>query len=731
MKLKITFFAALTSCIVSFSCAQNVGIGTNSPGAKLDISSSNSGVLIPRVSLTSTTVASPVTSPAVSTMVYNIATAGSGATAVSPGFYYWNGAAWIRVIDNASLTGATSVSNTSSGNNLSTTVNSVTGSTVPIINSHLLSLSANTLTSTINGVAATSNAVSGVSNTSSANTLSTTVNGVTGGSVNIINTNTSAWTQATGLTNTVNGQVATIAPASGTVANVMGYNSAGAPVYQAITGTAHGVLNTISGNTISTTVDGTTGSAVTVPNIYTADGSLTGNRTVTMAGNNLTFSSTTGNLIFNPSSTGFMGIATASPAAKLHIAGGGAQDLIVGNTGSSQQILIGNGSGYSSVQAILQGSAYNTLALNAIGGSVGIGTTSPSALLELKKGTQVQANLVLSGQEYYQSGNAATGIALMAGVNRTTNKQLWITDQDYIASPNATNAVLRICTSTASIGYIDAMATNGITPLNLEFQGNGGNVGIGTATPTFKLDVQGATATARIGNAQIGAWPATTSYAYFGNDALSQSAGGNYALLQATDGTTYVNRSSGKSLNFREGNADQMNIISGGNVGIGTTTPAVSLDVNGTVNNKNPGCVIQATGWTTGASGTSYSTSTYFQASTYTSSGTWNGEMRLINQGGAFNTSTGIFTAPQPGFYMVSLRITGVSETNRLLITASLNGASPNEIYDIGPYNPNCTGCEDLSFTTLIYMNANDTHRILRHVASQTMGTILISYVKL
>lgn len=75
--------------------AQNVGIGTATPNAsaRLDISSTNSGVLIPRVSLTSTAVAAPVTAPATSLLVYNTNTAGD----VTPGFYYWNGTAWVRL----------------------------------------------------------------------------------------------------------------------------------------------------------------------------------------------------------------------------------------------------------------------------------------------------------------------------------------------------------------------------------------------------------------------------------------------------------------------------------------------------------------------------------------------------------------------------------------------------------------------------------------------------------
>ncbi|MBP7174287.1 MAG: hypothetical protein KBA33_09525 [Cloacibacterium sp.] len=74
--------------------AQSTGIGTTKPdaSARLDLSSNNQGVLIPRISLTSTTVASPVTSPATSLMVYNTATINN----VTPGYYYWDGTQWVR-----------------------------------------------------------------------------------------------------------------------------------------------------------------------------------------------------------------------------------------------------------------------------------------------------------------------------------------------------------------------------------------------------------------------------------------------------------------------------------------------------------------------------------------------------------------------------------------------------------------------------------------------------------
>lgn len=97
MKKRIFLFALIGQTLPLF--AQNVGIGTNAPNAsaKLEISDANRGLLIPRIALTATNAATPVASPATSLLVYNTATAGTGTTAVTPGYYYWNGSAWVRL----------------------------------------------------------------------------------------------------------------------------------------------------------------------------------------------------------------------------------------------------------------------------------------------------------------------------------------------------------------------------------------------------------------------------------------------------------------------------------------------------------------------------------------------------------------------------------------------------------------------------------------------------------
>ncbi|QBN17871.1 hypothetical protein [Flavobacterium nackdongense] len=93
----------LLTLFYSLANAQ-VGIGTTSPNAQLDIESTTNGILIPRVALTSKATSGPIVNPngggapADATLVYNTATAGSGTDAVTPGFYYYNAASsrWVQ-----------------------------------------------------------------------------------------------------------------------------------------------------------------------------------------------------------------------------------------------------------------------------------------------------------------------------------------------------------------------------------------------------------------------------------------------------------------------------------------------------------------------------------------------------------------------------------------------------------------------------------------------------------
>lgn len=131
MYAKTTLLFSL-SYLINLSLNAQVGIGTTSPAAsaQLEVSSSNKGILTPRINLTSLTDNSTITSPATGLLIFNTATAGTSPNNVTPGFYYYNGTKWQRIlnhekqltknsilINNAAatsssgLTGATNISN--------------------------------------------------------------------------------------------------------------------------------------------------------------------------------------------------------------------------------------------------------------------------------------------------------------------------------------------------------------------------------------------------------------------------------------------------------------------------------------------------------------------------------------------------------------------------------------------------------------------------------------------
>ena len=84
----------IVGLILSSQIFAQTGIGTTTPNAsaKLDVYSIDKGFLPPRVTLTSATVAAPITSPAEGLLVYNL-----GSVGLQAGYYYWNGASWATI----------------------------------------------------------------------------------------------------------------------------------------------------------------------------------------------------------------------------------------------------------------------------------------------------------------------------------------------------------------------------------------------------------------------------------------------------------------------------------------------------------------------------------------------------------------------------------------------------------------------------------------------------------
>jgi len=230
----------------------------------------------------------------------------------------------------------------------------------------------------------------------------------------------------------------------------------------------------------------------------------------------------------------------------------------------------------------------NTLYVDSSANSVGIGTTSPLAPLDVVRGGTTGLSSVNARTALLVQNNLSNGTVLSINAKNTGYSGIFLGDQDNEA----------IC----QIQYVHTddklkFLTNagGYNPLTI----SGQNVGIGTSSPGAMLDISVARSSTRptmsAGTLLVLESTANTT-AYTGMTILGGNATGA-SLLNLGDvndenvgqiGYYHTN----DSMRFVTAASERMRIDSSGNVGIGTTHPDSKLDVTGgdiTVNTTGTG----------------------------------------------------------------------------------------------------------------------------------------------
>ncbi len=290
------------------------------------------------------------------------------------------------------------------------------------------------------------------------------------------------------------------------------------------------------------------------------------------------------------SGSGLVGIGTTTPAARLVVSETISQTAIFDSTSASGPYIafslngtrngyLGNGGALGNSASVITLRSEGDLALNTgttprlyvtNTGNVGIGTSTPERLLQVH-GTNTEVELSSGADEYarlYFRNGDGTGEA----------GRKWLMGQYGGSAGNP--FVFTYAASTGS-NWVDALAIT-----------NTGNVGIGTTSPGVNLVVAGSghvysrvdtTGTSHVAGSYLTTPTTELDFMSFGGYSTSRFSTSTvgYSAAYAVTGGLMLGTYGASDVIIGSNNTDRIHILSTGNVGIGTTSPAGTLQLGG------------------------------------------------------------------------------------------------------------------------------------------------------
>lgn len=460
---KLPFIVAMVLISYAAQAQTKIGLPAGAPAASAILDASNTGggnkgFLAPQVVLTGTTTAAPVTSPANGLIVFNTTASGSGSTAVVVGYYYWNTTLTQWVNFNTSASALTT-------GNIYTNDGTLAGPRTVTMGTNTLNFSGARVGFSI----APASAIHINNNFNAGDTIiaPNSSNGVV----------TSAYTSFPAI---MFGQGGGLTKGASIAAYDNGGYGGGLVFSTHTNGSDNWPLNVVQAMTITPT--GNIGIGVGAP-----AAKLDVNGTARIAA--LASAAATDSIVTVNATTGILHKRTIS-------------DLI-NNSGVATNIYNGDGS-LTGTRTVNMGT--NTLNFTASTGPVNLNSTGNGAPLNVVSNTNAISRTTFS--------NSSTGTSNRQDIAIVSNN-----NGIYLGVDNS-SAIF----GTGSKGYIDNRTTGrtafGINGNEYLTIGTTGNVGIGTATPSTKLDVAGAIRLESITpntNGSSGSIPLTTSHFYMAN----------------------------------------------------------------------------------------------------------------------------------------------------------------------------------------------------------------------